>query len=63
MSYANIRSLTEGSVEMQPFVYREKSSEESAHPSEAPVWIVQVLDVNFPNRTCCSLSIRNLVIH
>ncbi|KAI7810602.1 putative serine/threonine-protein kinase pim-3-like [Triplophysa rosa] len=39
VSSANFRSLSEGSVEVQSLVYREKSSGESTHPWGAPVAI------------------------
>ncbi len=48
MSSTNFRSLTEGSLDVQSFVYREKSSRERTQPWGAPVLIVRVLDENFP---------------
>ncbi len=42
VSSANIRSLTEGSFEVQSFMYGEKSSGERTHPWGAPVLIVRV---------------------
>ncbi len=63
VSSVNFRSLTEGSLDEQSFVYREKSSGERTQPWGAPVLIVQVLDVYFPSLTNCCLSVRKLVIH
>ena len=66
VSFANIRSLTDGSLEVQLLVYRqevEESSGESTHPWEAPVLIERVLDMIFPSLTCCLLSVRKFVIH
>ncbi len=59
----NFRSLTEGSLDVQSLVYREKSSGERTQPWGAPVLIVRVLDENFPSLTSCCLSVRKLVIH
>ncbi len=55
--------LTEGSLDLQSLVYREKSSGERTQPWGAPVLIVRVLDENFPSLTSCCLSVRKLVIH
>ncbi len=61
VSSANFRSLTEGSLDVQSFMYREKSSGERTQPWGAPVLIVRVLDENFPSFTSCCLSIRKAV--
>ncbi len=63
VSSANFRSLTEGSLVVQSFVYREKSSGGRTQPWGAPVLIVRVLDENFPSLTTCCLSVGKLVIH
>ncbi len=63
VSSANFRSLTEGSLDVQSLVYREKSSGERTQPWGAPVLIVRVLDENFPSLTSCCLSVRKLLIH
>ncbi len=63
VSSANFRSLTEGSLYVQSFVYREKSSGERTQPWGAPVLIVRELDENFPSLTTCCLSVRKLVFH
>ncbi len=63
VSSANFRSLTEGSLDVQLFVYREKSNGERTQPWGAPVLIVRVPDENFPSFTACCLSVRKLVIH
>ncbi len=52
----------EGSLDVQLFVYREKSSGESTQPWGAPVLIVRVLDVYFPSLTSCCLSVRKLLV-
>ncbi len=44
VSSADFRSLTEGSLDVQLLVYREKSSGERTQPCGAPVLIVRVLD-------------------
>ncbi len=48
VSPANIRILTEGTFEVQPVMYSEKSSGERIHPWGAPVLIMRVLGVSFP---------------
>lgn len=58
---ANFRSLTEGSLAVQLFVYREKSGVERTHPWGTPV-LMHLEDVNFPILTSCCLSVRKLVI-
>ncbi len=63
VSSANFKSLTEGSLDVQSLVYREKSSGERTQPWGAPVLVVRVLDVYFPSLTSCCLSVRKLVIH
>ena len=63
VSSANFRILTEGFVEIQSFVYKEKSSGESTHPWGAPILTVRIFDVVFPSLTCCFLFIRKLCIH
>ncbi len=57
VSSANFRSLTEGSLDVQSLVYREKSSGERTQPRGAPVLIIQVLDENFPSLPSCCLSV------
>ncbi len=63
VSSANFRSLTEGSLEVQSLVYREKTNGERTQPRGTPVLIVRVLDENFPSITSCCLSVRKLLIH
>lgn len=55
VSSANFRCVTEGSLAVQSFVYREKSSREITHPQA--VLIVRMLDVNFPILTCCRSAV------
>ncbi len=62
-SSADFRSLTEGSLDVQLLVYREKSSGERTQPWGAPVLIVRVLDESFSSLTSCYLTVRKLVIH
>ncbi len=59
----NFRSLTEGSLDVQSLMYREKSSGERTQPWGAPVLIIRVLDENLPSLTSCCLSVRKLLIH
>ncbi len=54
VSSANFGSLTKGSLDVQSFVYREKSSGERTQSWGAPVLIVWVLDENFPSLTSCA---------
>ncbi len=63
VSSENFRSLTEGSLDVQSFLQREKSSGERTQPWGALVLIVRVLDENFPCLTSCCLSVRKLLIH
>ncbi len=63
VSSANFRSLTEGSLDVQSFVQREKNSGERTQPWGALVLIVWVLDENCPRLTSCCLSVRKLAIH
>ncbi len=63
VSSANFRNFTEGSLDVQSLVSREKSTEGRTQPWGAPVLIIRVLDENFPSLTSCYLSVRKLVIH
>lgn len=63
LSSAIVMILTEVSIEVQLFVYKEKSCGESSQPCRAPVLVVWISEVSFPNLTCFSLPVRKFVIH
>src|SRR4029434_10068047 len=63
VSSANVRSLTEGWLEVQLLVYREKSRGESTQPCGAPVLMVRGSETSLPSLTRCFLSDRKSVIH
>lgn len=63
VSSENLRSLIDGTPEVQPFVYRERRRGDNTHPLGVPFLIVRVLDMILSRLTCCLLSVRNFVIH
>lgn len=62
VSSANFGSFTDGTTEVQSFVYGERRSRIKTHPSGVAV-MVHVWEKTLPSLSSCCHSVRNLVIH